>query len=327
MRAASYVGSTTNDRTKDGLYFLVTHLAMLACATSIVYYSWYRRVTVSMTLSAACVVLWAMLLLILGDRNSFFLIALVALASVSTYTVRIRPWSFALLVVGALIVYQGIEATRQLDKRGFASIGQALQIGTSSRFNLDESSLTNTTITSRAAFRIVPDDYDYFYGKFKLIGFAGIIPYSRGLLVDPNDPFVTSADLITVGILGDNPTWSLGTNIIADIYVDFGIPGVIALMYAMGRVGAYIQHRAESHGSSMVWAVTYVVCLATYAEAPRYSFDFPVRPLTWTLLLLAGLPVLIRSATPQISRASDAALRRSVRKIVRPLANQPSSVL
>ena len=82
-------------------------------------------------------------------------------------------------------------------------------------------------------------------------------------------------------------TWSIGSSIIADCYLDFGIPGIIILMYLLGRIGAYIQTKAQENQTSVKWGVIYLLTLSTYAEVSRYSFDFIVRSIVWTIVIFA----------------------------------------
>jgi hypothetical protein len=286
MAAGAYSGSTTNDRIQDGLYFLVTLFAMLGVSGGL-YRRWrFQRHGVMAWVSLTLAVAWAAALILLGDRNSFLLLAVVGIAGCSVFVFRIGPLALAVLLGIGLLGYSVVEESRQATTRDVASLVSAMQSRRDSTFS--DSSFTNTTVTSRAALALVPGSYPYFFGKFKIIGIAGVVPYSRGLFVSPNDPFVTSADLISVGVLGSRPTWSLGTNVISDVYVDFGAVGIPLCLFLAGLSLSYVTNRFTKSVPSLKWSVLYLTTVALIAELPRYSFDFPIRPLVWSFLLLTA---------------------------------------
>jgi len=295
MSMGAYAGSETKDPTSDGIYFLVTHFAMLAGAAAVYFVRRASVFSLPVLIVALLVSIWGGALLVMGDRNNFFLVCVVLLAGVATYFWRIARWQILALMMLALVTYQAVEVGRRSERRSLSEVVTAFGDVSSLRTSYDESSFSNTTATSRAAFYLVPGQYDYFWGKFKLIGVAGVVPYSRGLIVERNDPLVTSADVLTVGLVGNNATWSVGSNVVSDIYMDFGIYGVIVLMWLMGLWGAWVESRAASRPDSMMWSSVYLLCVGLYAEIPRYSFDFPVRNLAWTFLLFAGFYAFVRS--------------------------------
>lgn len=284
MSEGAYMGSTTNDRTQDGLYLLATVFSMMGSAGV-----WYRRWRHNYfgIIAIVCVAVsttWGLVLILLGDRNSFLLISIVTLAGLSLFFYRIGPTMIASLLIFAIIGYNVVEVSRQSATRDFSSLVSAIQSKENRDFS--ESSFTNTTVTSRAAFALVPASYPYFFGKFKAVGVAGVVPYSRGLFVNPNDTFITSADVITAGVLGNRSTWSLGTNVISDVYVEFGVIGVPLFLLTVGLLIAFVTRKFLQY-RSMKWSIIYMMSVALLAELPRYSIDFPVRPLVWTFVLLS----------------------------------------
>src|SRR5690606_1604389 len=84
----------------------------------------------------------------------------------------------------------------------------------------------------------------YYYGVFQGVQIIGIIPglgiYIQNLLNVDFHSF-GSAAFLTFEILGSNPTHSLGTSIIADIYLDFGILGVIIIFFLFGMFVRYLE--------------------------------------------------------------------------------------
>ncbi|MCV7061977.1 O-antigen polysaccharide polymerase Wzy [Mycolicibacterium vaccae] len=138
----------------------------------------------------------------------------------------------------------------------------------------------------------MPEYFDYGYGLYKLVGLAGVIPFIRGAVIPPEMPFTQSSDVLVMILLGPSATWGVGTNVIADIYMDFGLFGVPILLFLVGLGVAYTRVSLINHPDSPWRAVFYLVTLALVAELPRYSLTFPVRPLVWVFLLFWAVAVL-----------------------------------
>ena len=86
-------------------------------------------------------------------------------------------------------------------------------------------------------------------------------------------------------MIGRNATWGTGTNIISDAYLDFGIIGVIAIMYLFGYFGGFVKHQLINNPNNTQWIFIYLILIGYYSELSRYGFDFPLRSIVWTLLL------------------------------------------
>jgi oligosaccharide repeat unit polymerase len=288
-----YTGSDTGVATTDGLYFLITHFVVITIAVSVYYKRNGRNISFPLKIGLFIALLWCILLLRTGDRNTFFIITLVAIGGVSTYLKRFSALMVVGMILFAFLLYNVVEISRMQNVR---SINSIIKIATQTqRYNsITEGSLGNTTITSRVTFHLVPQYHDFFLGKFKIIGFAGIIPFSRKLLVDPDDIFTTSSKILTKGLLGKNSTWGVGSNIISDIYMDFGIFGVAALMFLLGYFGNFVSWKAKTKTDSLKWSVIYLLTLALYCEIPRYSMDFPVRNIVWAFFLFWGFNFIIK---------------------------------
>lgn len=282
---SGYAGASMANRGMDGLYFLASMLSVLGIICSILMYREVGGLSPVSVWVGLTSLAWAAVILMLGDRNGFFLVATAAGVAFSSYVRRISPVLLLLLAGGAYVVYEGVEVSRQIEGRTAGDIvAEVLQVNETNR-PLDESSLNLSTIVTRSAFGVVPEQYDYFYGKFKIVGFMGVVPFSRGLYLSENDPFATSADFLTFIMIGPNAGWAVGTTIIADIYLDGGVVAIVALMFALGLWGSWVRSRAALVWRSNLWPVLFCSTAALYAEIARYSFDFPIRNLVWTALL------------------------------------------
>ncbi|RYU90222.1 oligosaccharide repeat unit polymerase [Mucilaginibacter terrigena] len=287
----SYSGSSTGDKDADGVFFLTTFFVMLLEGAAIFNYKNYGRLTRPLILiSVAIAIGWSVFLLILGDRNTFFLVAIVAIGGYYAIIKSISRMRIFVLLVGALLLYQVVAISRTAKERSFDAIIESFNNSDSYDANSlvgEESSFTTTTVGARAGFYLVPNREDYYYGKFKALGILGVIPYSRAFIVDPNDRFISSSKVLGYYLLGSNATWGVGSNIVTDIYFDFGILGVIALMYIVGWFARYFQNKVLVNPNSIKWTTIYLLAIALIAEMPRYTFDFPVRNLAWAFLFFS----------------------------------------
>jgi hypothetical protein len=307
MLARSYIGANSGtvdqNATVDGLYFLSSHFACLAAALAVVLYHKDGKITWMATALSVFASTWAVALLVVGDRNAFFLIAIAFCGGYFTLVKSAGLARIGLMLAAALMLYQVVENTRQQENRSLTTILELKSAEAEAR----DSSFTITTIAAQAALAKVPTELGYFYGKFKAIGIAGIIPFSRKLFVDPSDPYLSSADLLSYATLGSVRTWSVGSNIVSDIYLDFGVLGVVILMFWLGRYVRLVRHRATGDSRSILWITIYLMTLALFAELPRYSFDFPVRSLVWTFVLYFGCAFLSRLSFKRLDRREEAA--------------------
>jgi len=223
-----------------------------------------------------------------GDRNNFLLIALAAAGGCAAFVKRIR-WSAVIVGVIVLFVgYQVVEITRSFDaSKGESEIEAIDKYITESNDVDDNGSFGNTTITLRAMFDIVPSKRPYGFGYYKMVGFSGIVPLVRGFVLNPKDKITTTADALTLYILGPNAVWNTGSNLISDIYMDFGLWGVPVLIAGIGFVLQSSRNSIVKNGLTSKRAFVYIVLLASISEIPRYSFDFPVRMFVWGWAMFA----------------------------------------
>ena len=91
--------------------------------------------------------------------------------------------------------------------------------------------------TLNATVAEVPFNHDYFYGSLWVTQILSPIPFAQSIYMDIIDLEwfeIDSSGYITYLVLGKYPTWGLGTSIIADIYVNFGLIGIIFFMLILG---------------------------------------------------------------------------------------------
>lgn len=270
----------------EGVYSAIIVLCMVAVALWIVPASHSEtRVSAFLSLSVVISGLWALRLLINGDRNAFLLIALVAVAGFVTFRVRVGRWALGLLAVGAVAMYNAAEALRAGMVGSWSDLVQGMLGKTASAAYHGDTTFNISTVSVRAVLSGVPDLIDYGYGFYKLIGVGGIIPFIRGVIVPKDVAYTQSSQVVNEILLGTRPRWVVGSNVIVDVYVDFGVIAVPVLLFALGLFVAYVQRGVVRQPHSPWRSVLYLVTLSLIAETPRYTLDFSVRSLVWVVAL------------------------------------------
>ncbi|MDO6693225.1 O-antigen polysaccharide polymerase Wzy [Aliiglaciecola sp. 3_MG-2023] len=285
MIQGAYSGSDVGSSTENGLYFLLNHFSLLVAAIFIAKKALGQKISKLLMISILVVLFWCLVLLVLGDRNTFFIHGIVLLGGYFTFCRRISYVGLAATVFVGIALYGVIEQSRKLEERSFSSIASSISDSEDNKSSFFEGSLNNTTISLRASISYLEKTDESFQGKFKAIGLLGVIPLVRGMIVDPNDPFTNSAEVNTTEILGANATWSVGTNIVSDSYLDFGVYGVVILLFIVGLFTKFVENGVRQNHGDLQYIVIYLFSLALISELPRYAFSFPIRNLVWLFLL------------------------------------------
>jgi oligosaccharide repeat unit polymerase len=297
-----YSGQTAAGPLVEGVYLAIIVLSMIAVALWVLPTSEGAGRSAFISLAAVLSVVWASRLLVSGDRNAFLLIAIVGVGGIVTFRVRTGRWVLIALGIVALPMYNAIEALRSGRVSSvfefFSTSGAAAaSYGGDTSFNI-------STIGVRAALARVPETIDYGYGLYKLIGAAGVIPFIRGQIVSPDIAYLQSADVLNDILLGPRARWGVGSNVIVDVYVDLGVIAVPVMLFGLGIFVAFVQRAVTRLPGSPWRSVIYLMTLALIAEIPRYSLDFPVRPLVWTFLIFWAVSVLRNQETVSSQRSA-----------------------
>jgi len=267
----------------EALYFVLLLFSLLSFAVWIYLRSHSETLDSFGRLAILLSFLWEFRVLWVGDRNSFFLIAMVQLAGYAFFVRKPNAFLLSIFAVSSIYVYVVIENFRTETQK---NIGSFFELGSYEKLSIfGESSLNITTISIRATLQMYDESGKLYFGLFKLIGILGIVPFSRGVLLPDSITVSDTSQLVTNYIFGNGPHWQVGTSLVGDSFIDFGFLGVVLIAFVYGYFGAKSQLKANDTRNLKVM-VLFLVLLATYLQVPRYSADFPVRMLMWTWLLL-----------------------------------------
>jgi hypothetical protein len=228
--------------------------------------------------------------LVLGDRSEFVASGAVLLFA---YVVSFRNIPLVPLLVAILcfsFISSASRIARSLDERSFESL---IDVATAEHDEVSVeagfANISGSGFLTLTAVSAVPAKFDYFKGDLKKQEFLGIIPFGRALFSQQNSStgkqFHGTSQWLTWYILGPHSNWGVGSNVIADLYLDFGSPGVLIGMIILGLTAGYFKKKAAS-STSFILIVMYCYYAGLLTILPRYTFLVILRGILWPLALL-----------------------------------------
>ncbi|MDR0833739.1 MAG: O-antigen polysaccharide polymerase Wzy family protein [Candidatus Symbiothrix sp.] len=124
------------------------------------------------------------------------------------------------------------------------------------------------------------------WGRSMLGSFLAPIPFLQNIvcsLFGIETWTIASSMIITMFTFDGGEGFGLGTNIIADIYMSFGMIGVIVLMAALGYFINYLLYKSKS---SIYALAGYAIMMSYSIFLVRAEFTFFLRVLIWTLCII-----------------------------------------
>ncbi len=229
----------------------------------------------------ALVVLYCALFILAGDRGQVALVLLAAGLAFSSRVRAIRASEFFFLAAVGFLIFSVIavwrtgnadSATPFIEDYGYLGIS---------------TNLAQSIVTLTQSIAIV-DAQGFFWGQLWLSQILGVVPFAQSVVLSFTDLSlyeVSSSNYITLFTLGDNASSGLGTSFVADIYLNFGLPGVVIFSGIYGAICSVMAGwmRGDDGFYKYFVAITFG-CLILYA--PRSSILFSLRPMLWGIVLV-----------------------------------------
>lgn len=200
--------------------------------------------------------------LMIGDRTPLIIMVCVYMGGLCIAVPK-KLSSVHLLtavVVGALVLsILGLSRNGRSDLIGAV---EELQNKESSVFPVTDE-LASSVLTLHYAVEYVPSRYDYTHGAFILRRLISCIPFGDRLffsLFNLDWRYTSSAFFVTWIIQGDSFTYGNGTSCNADLYIEFGIWGVMIGLFLWGIFCRYLESHVTSY-NSIYFYVTYLFTL------------------------------------------------------------------
>lgn len=216
------------------------------------------------------------LLLLIGSRSNPAHIVLLALFFFNFYQKKVsNKVAIAFMLVGVLLM-SVVGVVRGGTEFSTSSMHSVLDIG------------NDLTINNRSLYVLMDyaDHNDYSYGRTMLLQIAAVIPWGQSMLLNITGMKIQmfdSSNFVTWLFYGDQKfEIGFGTNLIGDIYLAFGIIGVIFLMFLYGRILRNL-YRSSIYGSGVATLV-YGLMFMEVIFLTRAGLLTSLRPIAWTLL-------------------------------------------
>lgn len=229
--------------------------------------------------TAILLALISFLFLYSGDRGLFLSWFVLNIVLFNTYVKKINIGYFCLLVFGLLTLF------------GFVSFIRGSQ-AQDSVFALSEYGIFSFTIELASSIRAIYWGYDlileggdYHFGRLFLGNLFSLLPGAQSFIVSlfDLDPVNTgSAAYLTRAEQGFFSNYGEGSNLLADIYLNFGSIGCLCFMSFFG----YLFGIAENsiYKPSIVKNILYTVLVAYSVYISRGEFFIFLRPFFWLVI-------------------------------------------
>lgn len=240
------------------------------------------------------ILVYLVLFLYIGDRGGPLQLMLVIGFLYSFY---IKPISFKQILVVAIfgaVIMNFIASARVSSFSEMTFFERGLEnFKIESYFDV----FSDIIITNRNLYDLV--DYTcsngFLYGYSYVTSLLAIVPFFQGFIVNEFDldpTLINSAYLTKEISLGSESSFGVGTNLIGDIYVNFGLLGVVVLMFVLGDF-AKEQHKKMQEGR-FTNLLVYLTLISFSVYLPRTDYFFILRPLVWLLLFYKLEKILIK---------------------------------
>ena len=213
---------------------------------------------------------------LVGDRGEVLKIVLMIAFSYSAFVKSISFKSILLSVVIGSFLFTIIGLGRindlsENDNRNILERGYSALNDREDKPNFTNELASSVRIQYRA-LDTVPLREPYLDGRTYLVGLFSVIPFASGFIVDTFEidrQYLSSSNYFTYLGQGLNPTYGEGSEILGDIYINFGIYGVFIIMFLFGLMSGKFYH--ESKQFKMIYILLYSILLIAAIRLNRAS--------------------------------------------------------
>ncbi len=223
------------------------------------------------------VLLYVVLFLLIGSRTLPLRIALFVIFLYNIYVKPIKKSLILTIMLGGVLLLYVVGMVRMSEEISLSNIwdvGFDLVINNRNLYVLMDYANTN----------------GYTWGKSMLMSFLSIIPFGQSTylrLSGLSVADISSAHLVTYQHYGKvyagEQITGFGTNIFGDIYVAFGLIGVIVLMFLLGRFLRALYHRASQ--GNRISVLLYALLFVDVIYLARSTYWGFLRTVTWTYVI------------------------------------------
>ncbi len=247
--------------------------------------------------SLLCLLLISLEFLYIGDRG-FVIVACLTVAA--CYNFFVKKFKVTLLIPAIVIgvIFMSLVSAIRLSEYSFQRGGvssffkESKNVIQEFRGSDDYSYLFDLTVVSSVSY--IGYDYKQVNGYYKPSRFfvilASPIPKFPSLLSElfyGGDNESASTGAAITGRFRDlsnsyNSNAGLGTQIVVDIYMSWGVLGVVLLFYLFGSIIA----KAVARKDNPIWFIVFLSCFGFAVYQPRSTIYQSYRTIVWDILII-----------------------------------------
>ncbi len=234
-------------------------------------------------------VLYTLLFLFVGDRGPVMQIVLIVMGSYAIFQKDIGLLRLLLIAtVGAVVFFLiGLGRGENLsDDSNVVSKGLDIYQTDEIQFNPTYELSTSNRILFRA-IDVVPESHPYLYGNTFVMEIMNLIPFGSSTYMEITnipDLYRSTSYFFTIMGQGEFYTYGEGSEIIGDIYINFGIIGVIIMMFLFGYGNGYITWKLQFTRKQYVYVI-YLLAISSAIYINRSHLLEPFKLIVYGLLI------------------------------------------
>lgn len=230
--------------------------------------------------------LYIFVIVISGRRGSAIRIgSLMLIVYAYVMELRINYKNVLLCIVGAVLLFSLVGIMRgdtTSVKEGFDALSEQETIMPATR------EMANSVNTLHIAVSEVPERIGYNYGLTFFHTFCVLIPgldrFYRSFLAD--GVVMDSAEFLTYTYFGKDIEYGLGSSVIADIYISFGMTGVIIVMFILGAFLKYLEIRTFYRMTSLYVLAISFCCYSQFPAVCRGAVSSLFLSVSYSCVLI-----------------------------------------
>lgn len=230
------------------------------------------------------------IILLTGSRT--LPIALIIIAA-AVYNDRIKKFRLTIILTG--IVVGAVVMTLAGTLRGSGELISSQALANSQNILNEQENYFDFAqgliINNRSLYSLIgfADSNTYTYGLTLIGATFNVIPFMVTLLsqiTGIHTDFFGSATFNTFLSSGHFRHYGLGTNAVSDIYLAFGIIGVIIIFYFFGRIICWLR---ENDRRNIFYCIAYYVVLSGAIYTCRSTIFGNLKPVLWSVFIVWAL--------------------------------------
>lgn len=230
---------------------------------------------------------YILLFFIGGQRSSILELLILAICCYNIYIKKIR---FFFIIIGVVIggfiftllgmgrTADSKELTGNIIERGMEKFDNQGEVS----FPTDE--LSGSNKISYIAVAFFPDKINYLYGKTMLMDAIGVIPFGSQIFFSNYGGLdSTSTLLFTYLDQGKNSTYGAGSDVLSDVYINFGIIGTFIIFFLFGGFISFIQFKF-SMTNEFYWSLIAAAIIISAIFINRAQLLSPLKDVFYALV-------------------------------------------